>query len=76
MKVDFKTAGFAPSVNGQKIRFYYNTMNPKLQGFDYAGTSPLVGRYDRPAAATELCAIVITADYEVRSGTGNCVKLP
>ncbi len=76
LKVDFKTAGFAPSANGQKIRFYYNTMNPKLQGYDYAGTSPLVGRYDRPAAATELCAIVITADYEVRSGTGNCVKLP
>lgn len=76
MKVDFKTAGFAPSANGQKIRFYYNTMNPKLQGYDYAGTSPLVGRYDRPAAATELCAIVITADYEVRAGTGNCVKLP
>jgi len=76
VKVDFKTTGFAPSVNGQKIRFYYNTMNPKLQGFDYAGTSPLVGRYDRPAAATELCAIVVTADYEVRNGTGNCVKLP
>jgi serine/threonine-protein kinase len=76
MKVDFKTAGFAPSVNGQKIRFYYNTMNPKLQGYDYAGTSPLVARYDRPKEASEFCAVVITADYEVRSGTGNCVKLP
>lgn len=76
MKVDFKTAGFAPSANGQKIRFYYNTMNPKLQGYDYAGTSPLVARYDRPASASEFCAVVITADYEVRSGTGNCVKLP
>ena len=76
MKVDFKTAGFAPSANGQKIRFYFNTMNPKLQGYDYAGTSPLVARYDRPASATEFCAIVITADYEVRAGPGNCVKLP
>ncbi|MBI5348217.1 MAG: serine/threonine protein kinase [Chloroflexi bacterium] len=76
MKVDFKTAGFLPSANGQKIRFYYNTMNPKIQGYDYAGTSPLVARYDRPASASEFCAVVITADHEVRSGTGNCVKLP
>jgi len=76
MKVEFKTAGFLPSANGQKIRFYYNTMNPKLQGYDYAGTSPLVARYDRPASASEFCAVVITAEYVVRSGTGNCVKLP
>jgi hypothetical protein len=32
--------------------------------------------HDRPAQATQMCALVANADHSVQLNTGNCVDLP
>ena len=31
---------------------------------------------DRPAAATQMCALVANADHSIQPGSGNCYPLP
>ncbi len=79
-QVWFETSGFAPSQAGDRVRFYWNTQSPSDQSApgDYWGASPVVvaATSDRPANATQLCAVVADANSTAKSGTGNCWNLP
>jgi hypothetical protein len=82
--VDYVTYGFTSGWPGTHVHFYFNTVTVeelRQEGstkFSHGGTSPYSGysTADRPADATELCAIVATADNEHLPGSGTCFPLP
>lgn len=83
--VDFKVVGFQPSISGQHVHFFFDTVTPTQAGTPgvgpwamYAGTSPynLLGVANRPPGATRMCILVANANHSVNQQTGNCTKLP
>ncbi|MCZ2109604.1 MAG: Hsp70 family protein [Dehalococcoidia bacterium] len=76
-QVAFTTSGFAPSLAGHHLHFYFNTV-PAAAGMDYAGASPFAGYMpsDRPQNAQQICVIVANASHAVIAGSGNCASLP
>ena len=83
--VAFTTSGFTPSITGNHVHFFYNTVPPEQAGAPgtgpwavYAGSSPFTGLpvVNRPAAATQICVLVANVDHTVIQGTGNCFDIP
>ncbi len=88
--VDYETIGFTESLQGWHIHFFFNTVAPEQAGVPgagpwilYYGPTPFTqyGAYDRPAAATQMCARIANADHTLYTfsgtlDTGNCVDLP
>jgi hypothetical protein len=83
--VDYSTTGFTESMAGMHIHFFFNSVPPQNAGLPYGGPwfvwggpRPFNGytTSDRPANATQLCALVANPDHTVQQGTGNCVALP
>ncbi len=83
--VDYETFGYTEQLPGRHVHFFFNTVPPDQAGMPGSGPWYLYGgprpftKYretDRPAAATEMCALVANRDHSVIQGTGNCVNLP
>ncbi len=82
---DFTVQGFTPAYPGTHIHFYFNTFTPDQVGIggeanrrSHGGPPPFAGYStdDRPAGATELCAIVANPDHTVVPNSGKCFPLP
>jgi len=84
-RATFSVAGYTPVLPGRHVHFFFNTVPPSQAGMPgsgpwkiYGSSAPFTGYgiADRPAGATQLCALVANADHSVIQGTGNCVDLP
>ena len=83
--VAFTARGYTPVLPGRHVHFFFNTVPAAQAGMPgsgpwkiYGSTAPFTeyGIADRPAGATQLCALVANADHSVIQGSGNCVELP
>jgi hypothetical protein len=83
--VDFVTSGFIPALPGTHIHFFFNTFTADQVGGPvggnrqmYGGASPFTGyaATNRPAEATQMCALVAAPDHSVILNSGNCFQLP
>ena len=84
--VDYTPIGYTPALPGTHIHFFWNSVPPQNAGVGptqetwilYAGPNPF-SEYSvaaRPAAATQMCALVANNDHTVQLNTGNCANLP
>ena len=83
--VGYTTSGYTPSLASHHIHFYFNTISEINAGQPgsgpwqlYGGPSPF-SQYNvanKPAAATQLCALVANPDHSIQMGSGNCFTLP
>ncbi|HEY3310038.1 MAG TPA: hypothetical protein VGK00_00225 [Anaerolineales bacterium] len=83
--VEYETFGYTEQLPGQHVHFFFNTVPPEQAGvpgsgpwYLYGGPRPFT-RYSvsqRPADATQMCALVANSNHSVQQNTGNCVDLP
>jgi serine/threonine protein kinase len=83
--VDYETFGYTEKLPGMHVHFFFNSVPPDQAGMPgmgpwilYGGPRPFT-KYkvsQRPAAATQMCALVANADHSVIADSGNCVDLP
>ena len=84
--VDYETTGYTEQLPGMHVHFYWNTIYEEEAGagpnaaewFVWGGPRPFTGytASERPAGATEMCAVVANPDHTIKLGTGNCIVLP
>jgi hypothetical protein len=83
--VEYETFEFTEALPGEHIHFFFNTVLPEQAGVPGAGPWILYGgprpfeKYrtaDRPASATQLCALVAERDHSIQPLSGNCLNLP
>lgn len=83
--VDYETFGYTEMLPGQHIHFFYDTVPPSQAGSPgsgpwavWGGPRPFDGYHtgNRPAAASQLCALVANPNHSIIMGTGNCFNLP
>jgi hypothetical protein len=83
--VDYETFGYTERLPGQHVHFFFNTVPPEQAGMPGSGPWKLYGgprpftEYkvsNRPANATQMCALVANANHSVIAESGNCVDLP
>jgi len=83
--VDYETFEYTEVLPGQHVHFFFNTVLPENAGSPgsgpwilYGGPRPFTGykESDRPAAATQMCALVANNNHSVQPNSGNCVNLP
>jgi hypothetical protein len=83
--VDYETRGFTEQLPGTHIHFFFDSTPPEQVGLTgggsrrmFGGPSPFTGynAADRPADATQLCALVANPDHTVILQSGNCMQLP
>jgi hypothetical protein len=89
--VDFEVTGFLPTLPGQHLHFFFDTVPPQEAGIPgkgpwqlypaspgESGDSPfaLYAVSDRPDGATKLCVLVANPDHSVILDSGNCLDLP
>jgi hypothetical protein len=83
--VDFETDNYTPSLPGQHVHFFFNTVPPDQAGAPgsgpwkvYGGSSPFTDYnvIDRPVGAWQMCILVANQNHSVQAGSGNCVDLP
>jgi serine/threonine protein kinase len=83
--VDYETFGYTEKLPGMHVHFFFNTVSPEQAGMPgsgpwylYGGPRPFKGYSvsQRPAAATQMCALVANGNHSVIADSGNCVDLP
>ena len=84
--VGYEAFGYVPVLPGMHIHFFFDTVTPLQAGapgngpwFLYGGPPPFAGYgpSDKPAAATQMCALVANANHSIfLQGSGNCYDLP
>ncbi|NIX00363.1 MAG: hypothetical protein GWN13_19365 [Phycisphaerae bacterium] len=83
--VEFDTLNFEPTLPGQHVHFFFNTVPPQEAGVPgsgpwilYGGPSPFTeySIIDRPPGAWQMCILVANPDHSVQLNTGNCFDLP
>jgi hypothetical protein len=83
--VDYETFEYKEILPGTHVHFFFNTVLPENAGSPgsgpwilYGGPRPFTGyrESDRPAAATQMCALVANPNHSVQPNSGNCVNLP
>jgi serine/threonine protein kinase len=83
--VEYETFGYTEKLPGEHVHFFFNTVPPEQAGMPGAGPWIVYGgprpftKYrvsDRPANATQMCALVANPDHSVIADSGNCVDLP
>ena len=83
--VEYETFEFTEIVPGVHIHFFFDSVAPENAGspgsgpwYLYGGPRPFTGYRvaERPAAATQMCALVANANHSVQPDSGNCVNLP
>ena len=81
----FETVGFTPSMHGQHVHFFWDTVAPDAAGEPgdgpyvvYAGGSPFAGfgPGTRPEGATAICVTVANVDHSVVPASGSCTPVP
>jgi eukaryotic-like serine/threonine-protein kinase len=85
--VNYEVHNF-PSSPSLHVHMFFNTVPPEQAGSPAAGPWKLTwgvygdppftgyGPANRPANATQMCALVANPNHSVQLGTGNCVELP
>jgi hypothetical protein len=82
--VSYETQDYTEQIPGTHIHFFFSTVAPDqlsetVGNFQmYGGPKPFTGftTADRPAEATQMCAIVANPDHTVIPESGNCFDLP
>jgi serine/threonine-protein kinase len=83
--VDYTTYGYTEVLPGMHVHFFFNTVPPEQAGvpgngpwYLWGGPRPFNGYSlgDKPASASEMCALVANTDHSIIMGSGNCVALP
>jgi len=83
--VAYETTGYTETLPGMHVHFFFNTVSQENAGVPGSGPWILYGgprpftQYttgDRPAAATQMCALVANPDHSIQLNSGNCVNLP
>jgi len=83
--VVYETFGYTEALPGRHVHFFFDTVPPDQAGSPgvgpwvlYGGPRPFTGYSvsQRPAGATQMCALVAHPDHSVVAGSGNCVDLP
>ena len=83
--VEYETFGYTEQLPGQHIHFFFNTVPVEQAGSPGSGPWKLYGgprpftQYrvvDKPAAATQMCALVANANHSIIPESGNCFDLP
>ena len=83
--VEYETFEYTEQLPGVHVHFFFNTVPPQQAGMPGSGPWILYGgprpftEYsvsDKPAAATQMCALVANPNHSVQPNSGNCVDLP
>jgi serine/threonine-protein kinase len=83
--VEYETFGYTEVLPGMHVHFFFNTIPPEQAGspgvgpwYLYGGPRPFTKyrEVDRPANATQMCALVANNNHSVIQGSGNCMNLP
>lgn len=83
--VEYETFGYTETLPGEHIHFFFNNIAPEQAGqggsgpwYLWGGPRPFNGysTSDRPASATQICALQANPDHTINLNTGNCVDLP
>jgi len=83
--VEYETYGYTEQLPGMHVHFFFDTVTPENAGipgsgpwFLYGGPRPFreYRLSDKPAAATQMCALVALDDHSIIPESGNCVPLP
>jgi hypothetical protein len=83
--VDYETFGYTEALPGMHVHFFFNTVPPDQAGvpgsgpwYVWGGPRPFNGYAvsDRPAGATQMCALAANPNHTVVPNSGNCVDLP
>jgi serine/threonine protein kinase len=83
--VEYKAFEYEPQLPGEHVHFFFDTVPPEQAGVPgsgpwilYGGPNPFTQYtiYDRPPAATQMCALVANPDHSVQPDSGNCFDLP
>jgi hypothetical protein len=83
--LDYAASGFTQDMEGFHVHFFFDTVSPRDAGagsteiyYMFAGPAPYseIPINERPADATQLCAVIAEADHLVRLESGNCIDLP
>jgi hypothetical protein len=83
--VEYETFEYTEQLPGMHVHFFFNTVTPEQAGSPGRGPWELYGgprpftEYsvsERPANATQMCALVANPNHSVQPGSGNCVDLP
>jgi serine/threonine protein kinase len=83
--VEYETFGYTEQLPGMHVHFFFNTVPVEQAGspgsgpwYLYGGPRPFT-KYketDRPADATEMCALVANSNHSIIPESGNCMNLP
>lgn len=83
--VEYETFGYTEQLPGQHVHFFFNTVSPDQAGnpgngpwYLWGGPRPF-NKYtvsDKPANATQMCALVANSNHSVIQESGNCKALP
>ena len=83
--INFESFEYTPVLPGMHVHFFWNTVSPQNAGSPgsgpwdlYGGPSPYTGLSlsERPAAATQICALVANGNHSIQPNSGNCVDIP
>jgi len=83
--VEYETFEYTEKLPGTHVHFFFNTVSPEQAGRPgsgpwilYGGPRPFTeySLSDKPAAATQMCALVANPNHSVQPNSGNCVDLP
>lgn len=83
--VEYETFDYTEQLPGVHIHFFFNNITPENAGaggsgpwYLWGGPRPFDGYAvtDRPADATQMCALQANANHTINLNTGNCVDLP
>jgi hypothetical protein len=83
--VNYETVGFIENVNSKHIHFYFNNIPAEQAAVPgtgpyvmYGGPRPFMGVsvFDKPADATQICAVATNPDHTAIPNSGSCFDLP
>jgi len=86
--VDYEVHNFPDSSPGMHVHMFFDTVPPEQAGSPGSGPWKLTwGQYgdppftqyaeaNRPAGATQMCALVANPNHSVQANSGNCMDLP
>jgi serine/threonine protein kinase len=83
--VEYETFGYTEVLPGMHVHFFFDTVTEENAGSPgygpwilYGGPRPFTGyrTADKPAAATQMCALVANANHSIIPSSGNCWNLP
>jgi hypothetical protein len=83
--VEYETFEYQEVLPGMHVHFFFNTVTQENAGSPgygpwilYGGPRPFT-QYklsDRPANATQMCALVANSNHSIQPNSGNCFDLP